>query len=81
MKKSKFSVGSSAYLVYNKNGKYYVDDRLFMVNRVSEDNKGYHYSLKCPSGSLIDWCYEDMLFLTRGQAVDFACTNNAKMDK
>ena len=81
MKKNRFVVGSPVYLVYNKDGKYCVEDRLFMVNKVSEDESGFHYSLKCPSGSLIDWCYEDQLFLRREQAIKFAFTHNNNTGK
>ena len=70
MKKNKFKVGSSVYLVYNINGEYFVYEDVLEVNRVSNDKQGYHYSLKNSCDDYIDWCYEDMVFWTHQSAKD-----------
>lgn len=68
MKKNKFHVGSSVYLVYNINEKYHVHEDVFEVGRVSQDDKGFHYSLRNRYDDPIDWCYEDVVFSTRKDA-------------
>jgi len=77
MKNRKFSIGSSVYLVYNKDGTYYLHDDMFEVARVSKDEEGYHYSLKSPSDGSIDWVYGDSIFATRDAAIRFAFTKNS----
>ena len=68
MKKNKFHVGSSVYLVYNINEKYYVYEDIFEIARVSRDEQGYHYSLRNSYDEPLDWCYENMIFWTRDGA-------------
>jgi len=68
MKKNKFYVGSSVYLVYNIDKKYYVHEDTFVVEKVSKDNCDYHYSLRNSYDDPIDWCYENMIFGTRKEA-------------
>lgn len=75
---AKFGVGSSVYLIYTKAGVSYVDDHLFEVSRVSKDADGFHYSLKSSSDSVVDWCYEWNLFVSRQDAEKTALIRNLK---
>lgn len=69
---SKFKVGASAYLVYavplkerhKTDIRYEVHPDILMINRVSKDDQGYHYSLVDSNEDIIDWCYEENVFGT-----------------
>lgn len=82
---SKFKAGSSVYLVYavpKKNLKHKTDVRyeahpdILMVNRVSKDEEGYHYSLVDSNEDIIDWCYEENIFGTFQDAENEASRRN-----
>jgi len=69
---SKHKIGASAYLIYAVpvTGKHKTDTRyavhpdILMINRVSQDDQGYHYSLVDSNEDIIDWCYEENVFGT-----------------
>ena len=72
MQRNKFQLGSSVYWIYaeDKNSKdkakttYRIYPDMLMVNRVSKDENGYHYSLLNGHDDAIDWCYEENVFST-----------------
>lgn len=61
-------LGASVYWIYEKNGKCYVHDDMLVVQRVSEDELGFHYSLENASEERIDWCRQEDVFGTRETA-------------
>ena len=75
---SAYKVGSSVYLVYNINGAYQVCGML-SVDRVSKDDRGFHYSLRNELDEPIDWCYEDDVFGTYEGAMQVCGERNGKL--
>jgi len=68
MSNSKFQVGQSAHWIYKKDNKYYIHDDMFMVQRVSLDELGHHYSLVDSNEDIIDWCREEDIFASLADA-------------
>lgn len=63
---NKYKVGQTVYWVCDKNNEVYPN--VLMVNRVSIDNFGYHYSLTTPDDDIIDWCREEDVFFNKDEA-------------
>ena len=59
---NKFQVGQSVYWIYEKDNKHYIHDDMFMIQCVSLDELGHHYSLVDSNEDIIDWCREKDLF-------------------
>lgn len=89
MQKNKHQIGSSAFLIYSIPGKkaasdktdiyYEVNPDMMMVNRVSRDEYGYHYSLVTGHDDVIDWCYETEVFSNYKDAQDEANRRNKNL--
>jgi len=62
---NKYSVGQAVYWV-RESGEVY--DDLFVIQRVSTDNLGYHYSLVSSTDDIIDWCREEDVFINKKDA-------------
>lgn len=73
---AKYGVGQSVYLVYKKGSEYCVHSDMLMVQRVSVDNEGYHYSLVDSQEDIIDWCYEEDIFGSEENAVEECIDRN-----
>ena len=86
MRQSKFKIGSSAFFIYSVSAKeastdktdvrYIVCPDMMMVNRVSKDEQGYHYSLVSGHDDVFDWCYEENVFASEPDAVQEAERRN-----
>ena len=78
---SRYGVGTSVYLVYNINEKYSVHEDMMAIHRVSEDDGGYHYSLRTKHDDPIDWCYEKDVFASHVEAVVEAARRNSLLEE
>ena len=64
----KFRLGQSVYLIQKAGSKFVVDDEMLMVNRLSTDEEGNHYSLINALDDHLDWCREEDVFSSLEQA-------------
>lgn len=65
---NKYKVGQGVYWLYNRKNETAVYPEVLVINRVSIDNLGYHYSLTTPHEDIIDWCREEEVFMSREDA-------------
>ena len=61
---NKYKVGQSVYWVYDMG----VHPDMLVINRVSIDDLGYHYSLTDSNEDIIDWCREEDVFVNKQDA-------------
>lgn len=66
---NKFKVGQSVYLICDSNGACTVHSDLMVINRVSIDDLGFHYSLTDSNEDIIDWCREEDVFPNKEDAL------------
>lgn len=62
---NKYNVGQAVYWINESNEVY---DDMFVIQRVSIDNLGYHYSLVASNDDIIDWCREEDVFINKKDA-------------
>jgi hypothetical protein len=62
---NKYNVGQAVYWI-KESGEVY--DDMFVIQRVSIDNLGYHYSLVSSTEDIIDWCREEDVFIDKKNA-------------
>ena len=67
---NKYKVGQSVYWICDEEsyGDTMVHPDLMVVNRVSIDDLGFHYSLTDSNEDIIDWCREEDVFPHREDA-------------
>lgn len=67
---NKYNVGQSVYLVCCEEnyGDTMVHPDMMVINRVSKDHLGYHYSLTDSNEDIIDWCREEDVFINKYDA-------------
>ena len=71
---SKFQIGQTAYLIYKIGNEHEAHDDMLAIRSVSRDDLGYHYSVEDSNEDIIDWCREDNLFGSIGDAIE-ECVN------
>jgi hypothetical protein len=71
---NKYKIGQSVYWICDKNNEVYPN--VLMVNRVSIDSFGHHYSLTTPDDDIIDWCREEDVFMDKNDAENEADERN-----
>ena len=67
--KSKFKVGSSVFMVYKKGDRYHLYEGMCVIEKVSYDKLGYHYSITNSDEDVIDWCRDEDLFRSDADAL------------
>jgi hypothetical protein len=75
-KMSKWKVGQSVYLLYEKDGRFHIHEDMFVVQRVSEDELGFHYSIANGNEDIIDWCRQEDLFCFLDSAIEESIERN-----
>ena len=73
---SKCKIGQSVYLLYKHNNQWAVHEDLFVIQRVSQDQEGHHYSLVGPNEDIIDWCYD--VYGSEAEAIEVMIERNLK---
>ena len=73
---NKFKVGQSVYLICDSNGVCAVHSDMMVINRVSIDDLGYHYSLTDSNEDIIDWCREEDVFPIKRDAEEESVKRN-----
>ena len=61
---NKYKVAQSVYWICDTK----VHSDMMVINRVSIDDLGYHYSLTDSNEDIIDWCREEDIFVNKKDA-------------